>query len=96
MTEFNLKPEFENLIKVTLADQEQQNQTKEITTVLEKNHDKLAKSPDFFQDNNVIKKKLISKSYATTWIKSRNFLLNISYLGINKENFYNKNFVFYI
>ena len=30
----------------------------------------------------------------TTKIKSGNFLLNISYVGINKENFYNQNVVF--
>ena len=29
-----------------------------------------------------------------TRIKSRNFLSNISYVGINKEDFYNENFIF--
>ena len=51
--------------------------------------DELAKSQDFFQDNNAIRKK-----YTTTRIKSRNFLSNIAYLGINKEDYYNKNFIF--
>ena len=51
--------------------------------------DELAKSQDFFQDNNAIRKK-----YTTTRIKSRNFLSNIAYVGINKENYYNKNFIF--
>ena len=32
--------------------------------------------------------------YTTTRIKSRNFLSNISYVGINKEGFYNENFIF--
>ena len=45
-----------------------------------------------FQDNNAIKKKFFSKSYTTTRIKSRNFISNISYVGINKEDFYNRNF----
>ena len=55
--------------------------------------DESEKSPDFFQYNNAIKKKL-AKPYTTTRIKSRNFLSNISYVGINKEDFYNQNFVF--
>ena len=58
------------------------------------NHDESAKSPDFFQDNNAIKRKTSIKPYTTTRIKSRNFLTNISYVGINKEDFYNQNFAF--
>ena len=30
----------------------------------------------------------------TTRIKSRNFLFNITYVDINKEDDYNKNFIF--
>ena len=56
MTEFSLNTEFKNLIKATLTDQERQKQMEEMTTVLEKNHDESAKSPDFVQDNNAIKK----------------------------------------
>ena len=48
-----------------------------------------AKSPDFFQDN-----KPSERKYTTARIKSRNFLSNISYVGINKEDFYNENFIF--
>ena len=48
-----------------------------------------AKSQDFFQDN-----KDIGKKYTATRIKSRNSLSNIVYVGINKEDYYNKNFVF--
>ena len=51
--------------------------------------DESAKSQDFFQDNNAIRKK-----YTTTQIKSWNFLSNIAYVGINKEDYYNKNFIF--
>ena len=51
--------------------------------------DKSAKSQNFFQDNDAI-----SKKYTTTRIKSRNFLSNIAYVGINKKNYYNKNFIF--
>ena len=51
--------------------------------------DESAKSQDFFQDNNAIKVK-----YTTTRIKSKNFLSNIAYVGINKEDYYNRNFIF--
>ena len=57
-----------------------------------KEHDESAASPDFFQNSNAIKKR--SKAYITTRIKSRNFLSNISYVGINKKDFYNENFIF--
>ena len=53
--------------------------------------DESAKSQDFFQDNN---NSTIGKRYITTRIKSRNFLSNIAYVGINKEDYYNENFVF--
>ena len=49
------------------------------------NVDESAKSQDFFQDNNAIKIK-----YTTTRIKSRNFFSNITYVGIKKEDYYNK------
>ena len=51
--------------------------------------DESGKSQDFFQDNNPVEKR-----YTTTCIKSRNFLSNITYVGINKEDFYNANFIF--
>ena len=54
--------------------------------------DESEKSPNFFQDNNAIKKN--TKPYMTTKIKSRNFLSNISYVGFNKEKFYNQSSVF--
>ena len=94
ITEFSPNTEFENLIKATLIDQEQQQQTEEMTMVPEKTHNESAKSPDFFQNNNATKKKFFSKLYTTTRIKSRKFISNISHVGINKEDFYNKNFVF--
>ena len=51
--------------------------------------DESAKSEDFFQDN-----KPFERKYTTTRIKSSNFLSNIAYVRINKENFYNENFIF--
>ena len=44
--------------------------------------------PRFFQNN-----KPSERKHKTTRIKSRNFLSNISYIGINKEDFYNENFI---
>ena len=86
MTSFN--QHFNELVKVTLSERKQiNNQTdgnKNIQVV-----DESAKSQDFFQDNNPLGRK-----YATTQIKSRNFLSNIVYVGINKEDFYNENFIF--
>ena len=52
--------------------------------------DESAKSQDFFQDYD----NTIGKRYTTTRIKSRNVLSNIAYVGINKEDYYNENFVF--
>ena len=49
-----------------------------------------AKSPDFFQDNKSIKKP--ERKYTTTRIKSINFPSKKSYVGINKEDFYNEDF----
>ena len=89
MTTFNQN--FNNLVRATLSEDqiiktetEQQTNDDNIQDM-----DELAKSQDFFQDNNAIRKK-----YTTTRIKSRNFLSNIAYLGINKEDYYNKNFIF--
>ena len=51
--------------------------------------DESAKSQDFYQNN-----KLSQRKYTTTKIKSRNFLSNIAYVGINKEDFNKENFIF--
>ena len=51
--------------------------------------DESAKSQNIFQDINSNGKK-----YTTTRIKSRNFISNFAYVGNNKEDYYNKNFIF--
>ena len=51
--------------------------------------DEPAKSQDFFQDNNAL-----GKQCTTTQIKSTKFVSNITYVGINKEDYYNENFIF--
>ena len=64
-------------------------------TEMNKENDKVlnivesAKSQGFFQDNKGAKIK-----YTTTRIKSRNFLSNIIYMEMNKEDYYNKNSYF--
>ena len=89
MTTFN--QEFNDLVKVTLSEQQYIKTETQSNTNDEniQDMDQSGKSQDFFQDNNVIGKK-----YTTTRIKSRNFLSNIAYVGINKEDYYNINFIF--
>ena len=89
MTTFNQN--FNNLVRATLSEEK----IFKIETERKTNDDNIqdmdesAKSQDFFQDNNAIGKK-----YTTTRIKSRYFLSNIAYVGINKEDYHNKNFIF--
>ena len=78
---------YNNLVASTLQADDQQIKTEketEMNTESDKvlNVDESAKSQDFFQDNNVVKIK-----YATTRIKSRNFLSNIANVGINKKDY---------
>ena len=86
MTTFN--QQFNELVKVTLSERQHlQDKTDgdENIQVL----DESVKSQDFFQDNNAMGKKC-----TVTCNKSRNFLSNTTYVGINKEEYYKKNFVF--
>ena len=53
--------------------------------------DESAKSPNFFPDNN--NSSVEKNEYTTAKIKSRNFLSNLSYAGINQEDFYNEKFI---
>ena len=79
---------FNKLVKANLSERQQlddQTDSDENIQVVEES----AKSQDFFQDNNALKKR-----YMTTRIKSRNSLSNIAYVGINKEDYYNENFIF--
>ena len=92
MTKFSLNTDFENLIKATLIANDMNQQQQQQNMMRNKEQDESGKSPNFFQNNNAIKKR--SKSYTTTKIKSRNFLSNILYVAINREDFYNENFIF--
>ena len=53
-----------------------------------------AKSPDFFQVITLFKKKANFKLHATSRTKMRNYISNILYAGVTKEDFYNRNIVF--
>ena len=86
MTKFN--KQFNELVKVTRQERQQLNDQTDGDENIQV-MDESAKSQDFFQDNNAL-----GKRYTTTCIKSRNFLSNIAYVGINKEDYYNENFVF--
>ena len=87
-----LNDQFNELVKVTIE---------EIHVLTENSKDKndihlevmdeSAKSPEFFHDS---KPNKAERKYTTTRIKSRNFLSSISYVEINKEDFYNENFIF--
>ena len=88
MTTFNQN--FKNLVKATLAENQCIKTKMEQKTNDEniQDMDESAKSQDFVQDN-----KTIGKKYSTTRIKPRNFLSNIAYVGIKKEDYNNKNFI---
>ena len=85
MTTFN--QQFNKLVKATLSENDQTDNSDQNI----QHRDESAKSQDFFQDTNTV---AIGKRYTTTRIKSRNFLSNISYIGINKEDYYKDNFIF--
>ena len=98
MTSFSLNQEFDKLVKVTQAEKQQilDNSNKNNSNENENKPDmtdRLAKSTNFFQDNKSSNKRS-ERKYTIIPVKSRNFLSNISYVGINKEHFYNDNFIF--
>ena len=85
MTTFN--QQFNELVKATLSENNQtDNSNQNIQDI-----DESAKRQDFFRDNNTV---AIGQRYTTTRIKSRKFVSNISYVGINKEDYYDENFIF--
>ena len=99
MFQFSLNQQFEELVKVVLTEEEvldssNNNNNNDVDTNKMTYEEEPSKSHDFFQDNNAIKKKRTVKKYRITRIKSGNFLSNISYVRINKENFYNEYFAF--
>ena len=80
MTTFSINVQLNELVKAALS--EKQELTEQTDNNLEMT-DESAKSQDFFENN-----KPSERKYTTTRIKSRNFLSDIIYVGINKEDFY--------
>ena len=85
-----MNDQFNELVKVTIS--EKQALTENSDSIHQEMTDGSAKICNFFHDNKSPEN--IERKYTTTRIKSRNFLSNISYAGINKEDFYNRNFIF--
>ena len=86
-------PRVHALVKATLAEKQliskynnNSNNTNNKENVEPEMADKSAKSRHSFQSNKPSNKRT-DRKYTTTLIKSRNFLSNISYAGINKEDF---------
>ena len=88
MPRYSLNKQFKELVKVTLEEKRQMEQNNDTMTMI----DESAKSQDFFQNDKDKKE----RRYTTTRIKSRNFLSNIAYVGINREDFYSENFIFVV
>ena len=79
-----LSEQFNELVKETLTDNKNDIQPEIM--------DESTKCRDFIHDNNSSNKP--ECKYTTARVKSITFLWNISYVGINKEDFYNENFIF--
>ena len=86
MPRYSLNKQFKELVKVTLEEKRQMEQNNDTMTMI----DESAKSQDFFQNDKDKKE----RRYTTTRIKLRDFLSNIAYVGINREDFYSENFIF--
>ena len=86
MATYSLNDQFQELVKVTVEEKKKMEQNNDTATMT----DKSAKTQDFFQSNKDKKE----RKYTPTRIKSRNFLSNIAYVGINRQDFYNENFIF--
>ena len=99
MTSINLNQEFDALVKATLAEKQLISNDNKNNNNKENNQPEMTeespKSPNFFQSNKPSNERT-DRKYTTTRVKSRNFLSNISYVRINKEDFYNQNFTFNI
>ena len=90
----SIKEQFNELVKIALTEKQQLTENNDDEDNLQPElMDESAKSPNFFQDNKSSVEKT-ERKYTITRIKSRNFLSNMSYVGINKEDFYNENFIF--
>ena len=96
MADYSSNEQFENMVQKTLQEQESNsNNNQEMKQNYNTDNSVSVKSLDFFQGNNAIKKrKSNSKPYTKSRIKTRNYLSNLSYAGVTKEDFHNRYFVF--
>ena len=87
MSQFSLNQQFEELVKASLMEEQvlghnknnssnNNNSSNTDNKMMAKNES--AKSPDFFQDNNAIKRMKTAKRHTNTGVKSTNFSSNIS------------------
>ena len=79
MTTFSINDRINELVKVTLTEKHELRENNN-NSIQQEMIDESAKSPDFLRYNKPSEK--VERKYATTRIKSRNFLSNISYVGI--------------
>ena len=95
MASFNMNQEIEELVTATLTEKllisnsDNNNGSNNNKSEHKNMTDESAKNPNFFQDNKSVKKP--ERKYTIACIESRNFLSNISYVGINKKDFYHEN-----
>lgn len=92
LTMISVNDQLNELVKVALAER-QVLTTENDNNIQDEIMDESAKSPNFFQDHKS-SVEINERKYTAARIKSLNFLSNISYVGINKEEFYNENFIF--
>ena len=79
MTTFSINDRINELVKVTLTEKHELRENNN-NSIQQEMIDESAKSPDFLRYNKPSEK--VERKYVTTRIKSRNFLSNISYVGI--------------
>ena len=97
----DIKRSYSKLVEETLAIENLTSDEEEPTTTLTKptvKTEEPEKNQDFSPDNKIVNRHKIKYTatrikYSPTRIKSRNFLSNISYTGINKNDFHNKSFI---
>ena len=89
MENFQFQPEEQRQEMPSFSDEEIMVVHQEETPQVEKSQD----SSEKIINRHRIRYTATRIKYSPTRIKSRNFLSNISYTGINKNDFYNKNFI---
>ena len=93
LNKFTFRPEERSQEVPSYRNEEDINEEESTTEKnLEKNQN-LSQPADKIVNRHKIRYTATRIKYSPTRIKSRNFLSNISYTGINKNDFYNENFI---